>query len=165
MHKEDEELCKLVKNVASVLSSVEMDLTTAESCTGGWVAKVLTDVPGSSIYFDRGFVTYSNQSKHDILGVKEETLLLHGAVSREIVKEMAVGALEASTASISLAVSGIAGPTGGTENKPVGTVCFSWMIRGDIPVAETMYFDGDRDDIRRQAVVHCLEGVIKQINL
>ncbi len=164
MHKEDEELCKLVKNVASVLSSVEMDLTTAESCTGGWVAKVLTDVPGSSIYFDRGFVTYSNQSKHEMLGVKEETLLLHGAVSKAIVKEMAIGAIEASTASMSLAVSGIAGPTGGTENKPVGTVCFSWMIRGDVPVAETMYFDGDRDDIRRQAVIHCLEGVIKQIN-
>ena len=164
MHKEDEELCKLVKNVASVLSSVEMDLVTAESCTGGWVAKVLTDVPGSSIYFDRGFVAYSNKSKHEILGVKEETLLLHGAVSREIVKEMAVGALEASTASISLAVSGIAGPTGGTENKPVGTVCFSWMIRGDVPVAETMYFEGERDDIRRQAVIHSLKGVIKQIN-
>ncbi len=165
MHKKDEELCELVKTVAEVLSSVEMDLATAESCTGGWVAKVLTDVPGSSLFFDRGFVTYSNQSKHEMLGVKEETLLLHGAVSREIVKEMAKGALELSTASMSLAVSGIAGPTGGTENKPVGTVCFAWMIRGDIPVAETMYYEGDRDSIRRQAVIHCLEGVIKQINL
>ncbi len=165
MHKKDEELCELVKTVAEVLSSVEMDLATAESCTGGWVAKVLTDVPGSSIYFDRGFVTYSNQSKNEMLGVREETLLLHGAVSREIVKEMAKGALELSTASMSLAVSGIAGPTGGTENKPVGTVCFAWMIRGDVPVAETMYYEGDRDSIRRQAVIHSLEGVIKQINL
>ncbi len=165
MHKKDEELCELVKTVAEVLSSVEMDLATAESCTGGWVAKVLTDVPGSSIYFDRGFVTYSNQSKNEMLGVREETLLLHGAVSREIVKEMAKGALELSTASMSLAVSGIAGPTGGTENKPVGTVCFAWMIRGDVPVAETMYYEGDRDSIRRQAVIHSLEGVIKQIHL
>jgi nicotinamide-nucleotide amidase len=164
MHKEDEELCNLVKSVADVLSGVEMDLTTAESCTGGWVAKVLTDVPGSSLYFDRGFVTYSNQSKHEMLGVAEETLLLHGAVSEAIVSEMAKGALELSTASMSLAVSGIAGPTGGTENKPVGTVCFAWMIRGDVPVSETLYYDGDRDDIRRQAVVHCLKGVIKQIN-
>ncbi|MCK5897090.1 MAG: nicotinamide-nucleotide amidohydrolase family protein [Cocleimonas sp.] len=164
MHKEDEELCNLVKSVADVLSGVEMDLTTAESCTGGWVAKVLTDVPGSSLYFDRGFVTYSNQSKHEMLGVAEETLLLHGAVSEAIVSEMAKGALELSTASMSLAVSGIAGPTGGTENKPVGTVCFAWMIRGDVPVSETIYYDGDRDEIRRQAVVHCLEGVLKQIN-
>ena len=164
MHKEDEELCNLVKSVASVLSSVEMDLATAESCTGGWVAKVLTDVPGSSIYFDRGFVTYSNQSKHDMLGVGEEPLLLHGAVSEAIVSEMAQGALELSTASMSLAVSGIAGPTGGTENKPVGTVCFAWMIRGDVPISETVYYKGDRDSVRRQAVMHCLEGVIKQIN-
>jgi nicotinamide-nucleotide amidase len=164
MHKKDEELCNLVKSVADVLSGVEMDLATAESCTGGWVAKVLTDVPGSSLYFDRGFVTYSNQSKHQMLGVSEETLLLHGAVSKAIVSEMAKGALELSTASMSLAVSGIAGPTGGTENKPVGTVCFAWMIRGDVPVAETVYYEGSRDDIRRQAVIHCLEGVIKQIN-
>ena len=164
MHKKDEELCNLVKSVAAVLSSVEMDLATAESCTGGWVAKVLTDVPGSSIYFDRGFVTYSNQSKHDMLGVKEETLLLHGAVSEAIVSEMAIGALELSTASMSLAVSGIAGPTGGTENKPVGTVCFAWMIRGDVPIAETVYYEGGRDEVRRQAVIHCLEGVLKQIN-
>jgi nicotinamide-nucleotide amidase len=164
MHKKDEELCNLVKSVADVLSSVEMDLATAESCTGGWVAKVLTDVPGSSLYFDRGFVTYSNRSKHEMLGVAEETLLLHGAVSKAIVSEMAIGALKLSTASMSLAVSGIAGPTGGTENKPVGTVCFAWMIRGDVPVAETIYYEGNRDDIRRQAVIHCLEGVIKQIN-
>ena len=164
MHKRDEELCDLVKSVAETLSGVEMDLATAESCTGGWVAKVLTDVPGSSIYFDRGFVTYSNQSKHDMLGVAEETLLLHGAVSEAIVCEMAKGAIELSTASMSLAVSGIAGPTGGTENKPVGTVCFAWMIRGDVPVSETVHFDGDRDSIRRQAVIHCLEGVNKQIN-
>lgn len=164
MHKKDEELCDLVKSVADILSSVEMDLATAESCTGGWVAKVLTDVPGSSLYFDRGFVTYSNRSKHEMLGVAEETLLLHGAVSKAIVSEMAIGALKLSTASMSLAVSGIAGPTGGTENKPVGTVCFAWMIRGDVPVAETVCYEGDRDEVRRQAVIHCLEGVIKQIN-
>ncbi|MCK5902138.1 MAG: nicotinamide-nucleotide amidase [Cocleimonas sp.] len=163
MHKEDEELCELVKDVAACLSENEMHLTTAESCTGGWIAKVLTDVPGSSIYFDRGFVTYSNQSKHDMLGVSEETLLLHGAVSEAIVKEMAEGALTKSDASLSLAVSGIAGPTGGSEDKPIGTVCFSWMIRDDIAVAETVQYDGDRDDIRRQAVIHSLEGIIKQL--
>lgn len=163
MHREDKELCELVKRVAACLSRDEMHLTTAESCTGGWVAKVLTDVPGSSIYFDRGFVTYSNQSKHDMLGVSDETLLLHGAVSEAIVKEMAEGALECSDASMSLAVSGIAGPTGGSDDKPIGTVCFSWMIRGDVAVAETVHYDGDRDSIRRQAVIHALEGVIKQL--
>jgi nicotinamide-nucleotide amidase len=164
MHKEDEELCDLVKSVAEILSGFEMDLATAESCTGGWIAKVLTDVPGSSLYFDRGFVTYSNQSKHEMLGVSNETILLHGAVSEAVVAEMAKGALDLSTASLSLAVSGIAGPTGGSENKPVGTVCFAWMIRGDVPVVETQCYDGDRDAVRRQAVIHCLEGVIKQIN-
>ncbi len=163
MHQEDKELCELVKGVAACLSSEEMNLTTAESCTGGWVAKVLTDVPGSSIYFDRGFVTYSNKSKHDMLSVADETLLLHGAVSEAIVKEMAEGALENSDASMSLAVSGIAGPTGGSEDKPIGTVCFSWMIRGDVAVAETVHYDGDRDSIRRQAVIHALEGVVKQL--
>lgn len=164
MHKKDEELCNLVKSVAEVLSGFEMDLATAESCTGGWIAKVLTDVPGSSLYFDRGFVTYSNQSKHEMLGVSNETILLHGAVSEAVVAEMAKGALNLSKASISLAVSGIAGPTGGSENKPVGTVCFAWMIRGDTPVVETLCYPGDRDEVRRQAVIHCLEGIIKQIN-
>ena len=163
MHKEDKELCELVKGVAACLSREEMDLATAESCTGGWVAKVLTDVPGSSIYFDRGFVTYSNKSKHDMLGVSEETLLLHGAVSEAIVKEMAEGALQNSDASMTLAVSGIAGPTGGSEDKPIGTVCFAWMIRGDVAVGETVHYDGDRDSIRRQAVIHALEGVVKQL--
>lgn len=164
MHKEDEELCDLVRSVAEILSGFEMDLATAESCTGGWIAKVLTDVPGSSLYFDRGFVTYSNQSKHEMLGVSNETILLHGAVSEAVVAEMAKGALDLSKASLSLSVSGIAGPTGGSENKPVGTVCFAWMIRGDIPVVETQCYDGDRDAVRRQAVIHSLEGVIKQIN-
>ena len=98
-----------------------------------------------------------------MLGVSDETLLLHGAVSEAIVKEMTEGALEHSEASISLAVSGIAGPTGGSEDKPIGTVCFAWMIRGDVPVAETVHYDGDRDSIRRQAVIHALEGVIKQL--
>jgi nicotinamide-nucleotide amidase len=139
-------------------------IATAESCTGGWVAQVITHTAGSSAWFERGFVTYSNQAKTDMLGVRQETLAQHGAVSQETAAEMAAGALKNSKAMISLAITGIAGPTGGSPGKPVGTVCFAWCRAGAIPVTETVAFAGDREAVRRQAVVHALRGLLSRLD-
>lgn len=138
-------------------------LTTAESCTGGWVAKVVTQVSGSSQWFDRGFVTYSNLAKQEMLGVTSETLQRHGAVSEATVREMALGALHYSHAQVSLAISGIAGPSGGTPDKPVGTVWFAWAIRDGSVSTATRKFDGNRESIRHQAVEIALEECLQQI--
>lgn len=138
-------------------------LATAESCTGGWVAKVVTQVSGSSQWFDRGFVTYSNLAKQEMLGVSAQTLEQHGAVSEATVREMAAGALQHSHAHIALAISGVAGPTGGTPEKPVGMVCFAWAIRDGAVSAVTRHFDGNRDSIRRQSVQFVLEGVVERV--
>jgi nicotinamide-nucleotide amidase len=137
-------------------------LATAESCTGGWLAKVCTDLAGSSGWFERGFVTYSNEAKQDMLGVKAATLAQHGAVSEAVVAEMARGALQHSRAQVAIAISGIAGPGGGTADKPVGTVCFAWAIqkRGDMLLTATRHFVGDREAVRRQAVQHALQEVL-----
>lgn len=135
-------------------------LVTAESCTGGWVAKAITDVPGSSAWFDRGFVTYSNTAKQEMLGVRAETLAAHGAVSEAAVLEMAEGALARSRAQVSVAVSGIAGPGGATMDKPVGLVCFAWSQTGRSTITASEHFGGDRDSVRRQAVVRALRGVL-----
>ncbi|MEA3641343.1 MAG: nicotinamide-nucleotide amidase [Lamprobacter sp.] len=134
-------------------------LVTAESCTGGWIAKCMTDVAGSSAWFERGFVTYSNEAKQDMLGVGAETLARHGAVSEPVVREMAVGALAQSRATLAVAVSGIAGPGGGTPSKPVGRVCIGWARTGRI-ASDTYLFAGDRDQVRRQSVVHALRVLI-----
>ena len=135
-------------------------LATAESCTGGWAAQVVTSVSGSSEWFDRGFVTYSNDAKREMLGVRAATLEQHGAVSEAAAREMASGALAASRAHIALAITGVAGPTGGTPQKPVGMVCFAWAVRGGAVDASTRYFDGDREAVRRQSVVFGLQGVM-----
>jgi nicotinamide-nucleotide amidase len=138
-------------------------LATAESCTGGWIAKVLTDIAGSSAWFDRGWVTYSNAAKQQDLGVTEALLASHGAVSEAVVLAMARGALERSGAEFALAVSGVAGPAGGTAAKPVGTVCTAWAWRTEAGVgarAERSQFPGDREAIRRQTVVFALEGLL-----
>ena len=137
---------------------------TAESCTGGWVAEAVTAIPGSSAWFDRGFVTYSNASKREVLGVAPETLDRHGAVSEAVAIEMAQGALRASHASVSIAVSGVAGPSGGTPQKPVGTVCFAWAAVAGSSRAETRRFDGDRETVRRQSVVHALGVLLDMID-
>ena len=129
-----------------------LTLVTAESCTGGWIAKVVTDVPGSSTCFDRGFVTYSNPSKEELLGVRAETLAAHGAVSAETAEEMARGALAHSRGDVALAVTGIAGPDGGSEDKPVGTVIFAWMRRDAEPIIQRVQFAGDRNEVRHQSV-------------
>ncbi len=141
---------------AERLRAQGLRLAVAESCTGGWLAKVLTDLPGSSEWFDCGYVTYSNAAKQSMLGVCEATLLDHGAVSLETVAEMARGALRESGADVALAVSGIAGPGGGSEAKPVGTVCFAWQRRGGEPETGRERFDGDREAVRRQSVAYLL---------
>jgi nicotinamide-nucleotide amidase len=138
-------------------------LATAESCTGGWVAEAVTAIPGSSAWFERGFVTYSNEAKRDMLGVRAETLAQHGAVSEATAREMAGGALLHSRATIALAITGVAGPSGGSPAKPVGTVCFAWAIPGGAVDAATQRFAGDREAIRRQAVIVALQGVLERI--
>jgi len=149
-----------VSRLADRLVELGVVLSAAESCTGGWLAKVCTDLPGSSAWFERGFVTYSNEAKQEMLGVREETLLSHGAVSEKTVVEMAVGALANSRAQIAVAISGIAGPGGGTPDKPVGTVCFAWAMEGREPHSERCRFDGDREAVRLQAVRFALHGLI-----
>lgn len=136
-------------------------LSVAESCTGGWLAKVCTDLSGSSSWFDRGFVTYSNHAKQQMLGVKERTLQVEGAVSKAVVIEMVSGALQHSDAHVAVSISGIAGPGGGTESKPVGTVWFSWKRRSMPAVARCCHFDGSRDEVRRQAVERALQGLLE----
>jgi len=151
---------ELAGRVGDRLRKQQRWLATAESCTGGWVAKCITDIAGSSAWFDRGFVTYSNRAKQDMLEVSAQTLEPRGAVSEATVSEMARGALSHSAADIAVAISGIAGPDGGSTDKPVGTVCFAWLVTGGSPRVETRRFDGDRDAVRRQAVARALEGLI-----
>lgn len=139
-------------------------LATAESCTGGGVAQALTDVAGSSAWFERGFITYSNQSKQEILGVTKNTLERFGAVSENTVREMVAGALRQSPAQIALAVSGIAGPGGGTAEKPVGMVWFAWGAKDKLCVARLHYLAGNRAEIRAQSVNIALFGVLELLN-
>lgn len=140
-----------------------MTLVTAESCTGGGVAQAVTRISGSSAWFDRGFVTYSNESKEEMLGVSPETLEQHGAVSEPTVREMADGALQYSRAQVALSVSGIAGPTGGTPEKPVGMVWFAWASGDNVQTA-CHQLSGDRDAIRAKSVQISLQGVINMLN-
>lgn len=137
-------------------------LVTAESCTGGWAAQAVTAVAGSSEWFERGFVTYSDAAKRELLGVKASTLKNHGAVSEETAREMAQGALERSRATVALAVTGIAGPSGGSREKPVGMVCFAWAGKHGVR-SETRRFSGDREAVRRQSVIRALEGVLETL--
>ncbi|QHM74415.1 Nicotinamide-nucleotide amidohydrolase PncC [Mixta theicola] len=132
-------------------------VTTAESCTGGWIAKVLTDVAGSSAWFERAFITYSNDAKQQMVGVTAASLQQWGAVSEQVVKEMAAGALKEASADFAVAVSGIAGPDGGSAEKPVGTVWFGFASAAGQVVANRHIFQGDRDAVRRQAVAMALQ--------
>ena len=141
-----------------------LTLATAESCTGGWVAQAVTSVSGSSEWFDRGFVTYSNTSKCEMLGVRPETLAAHGAVSEPTAREMAAGAIEHSAAGAAVAVTGVAGPTGGSPEKPVGTVCFAWVLRGGAVESETHRLEGDREAVRRQSAIRSLQGLIGRLD-
>lgn len=143
---------QLARDLGNVLSSQHLKLVTAESCTGGWLAQVITSVPGSSTWFERGYVTYSNESKQELLGVLPSTIEDHGAVSEEAALAMAEGALKHSHAQISLAITGIAGPSGGSADKPVGTLWIAKAAEGRPAVAEHHLLQGDRDEIRFRAV-------------
>jgi len=139
-------------------------LATAESCTGGAVAAAVTDIAGSSKWFERGFITYSNEAKREMLGVAQETLTLYGAVSEAVVREMVAGALCHSNAQIALAVSGIAGPAGGMPDKPVGTVWFAWGVEGRPCVVRLHHLSGNRADIRMQSVCIAFKGILELLN-
>ncbi|GAB1257060.1 CinA family protein [Aurantivibrio plasticivorans] len=150
---------KAVTDLADHLIGRRWCVTTAESCTGGGVAHAFTAVPGSSTWFEAGYVTYSNRIKNKLLGVHQETLERLGAVSEAVVKEMVAGALSLSDAEVGVAISGIAGPDGGSPEKPVGTVWFAWQIKGQSPEAERCFFKGDRDHVRQQAIEHAISGL------
>jgi len=153
----------LAQKLGARLKGAGAKLVTAESCTGGWAAQVVTSVAGSSAWFECGFVTYSNQAKRELLGVREETLEKHGAVSEETAREMAQGALSRGRATVALAVTGVAGPGGGSPTKPVGMVCFAWASARSVR-SETQQFSGDRESVRRQSVIRALEGVLQHLD-
>jgi nicotinamide-nucleotide amidase len=159
----DAELFALAERLGNHLLNARLRLVAAESCTAGWIAKAVTDVAGSSAWFECGYVTYSNAAKIRDLGVSPETLREHGAVSEPVVREMAAGALRVSGAELAVAVSGVAGPTGGSPQKPVGTVWHCVTTRSGSVVAELLRFPGDRENIRRLTVEHALQLAIGQI--
>ena len=159
----DQALYRLAARVGRELKRSELMMAAAESCTGGWIGQAITMVPGSSEWFERGFVTYTYISKREMLGVKAASLERHGAVSEQVVREMVLGALSHSHAQVSVAVSGVAGPGGGTPDKPVGTVCFGWARAPGKAVVETRRFRGDRDEVRRRTVIHALRGIVTLI--
>lgn len=161
-----ESIQKLAEALVGELASLSKVVSTAESCTGGWIAKAITDISGSSAVFGYGIVSYSNGAKESMLGVQNQTLEDHGSVSEPVVREMAEGSLHLSGADIGVAVSGVAGPDGGSTEKPVGTVWFAWAVRegGKITTqTNSQHFDGDRDLIRELTVVYALQGVMDRI--
>src|SRR5471032_328749 len=158
----EHQLHQLSEQVCNKLKDKGLWITCAESCTGGWVAKAITDIAGSSAWFDRGFVTYSNAAKHQLLGVAEVTLHEFGAVSEEAVREMAKGALHAAGANLALSISGIAGPDGGTPQKPVGTVWFGFANSEGRIFTAKQQFSGDRESVRLQAAVFSLQTALDE---
>lgn len=156
-----DDLTQLAEQVGAALKARGWVLATAESCTGGWVGEAVTSIAGSSHWYDRGFITYTNESKQDMLNVAAQTLAEFGAVSEQTVREMAAGALKHSRADITLAISGIAGPGGATPGKPVGTVCMAWAQRSGEGHAQTFQFPGNRTAVRRQAVMAALQEVLR----
>ncbi|MCX8958092.1 nicotinamide-nucleotide amidase [Erwinia psidii] len=147
----DNDLMQLSGKIGQQLHRLQATITTAESCTGGWMAKVLTDIAGSSCWFERGFVTYSNHAKQEMTGVTPDSLARYGAVSEPVVREMAEGARLAAGADFAISVSGIAGPDGGSDEKPVGTVWFGFAAVNQETFAQRQVFSGDRESVRRQA--------------
>jgi nicotinamide-nucleotide amidase len=157
----DEELQQLAREVGDRLCARGWKLATAESCTGGWVGQLVTALPGSSHWYERGFITYANAAKIEMLGVLEATLAAHGAVSEETASAMAAGALKHSHADAALAITGIAGPGGGTPQKPVGLVCYGWALADGTLMSSTCRLDGDREEIRSRAVAAALRGLLE----
>jgi nicotinamide-nucleotide amidase len=154
---------RLARRLGARLKSRRLMLATAESCTGGWIAQAVTSVAGSSDWFERGFVTYSNRAKRELLGVRGRTLSRFGAVSEQTAREMAAGALRRSRAQVAVAVTGIAGPGGGTREKPVGTVCFAWSGRRIATHSVALRLRGDRRGIRRRSVAFALRGLLERL--
>ncbi len=157
----DEELHSLACELGEKLHARGWMLATAESCTGGWVGQLLTSLPGSSHWYERGFITYANAAKIEMLGVPAELIDAHGAVSEETASAMAAGALAHSHAQATLAISGIAGPGGGSPQKPVGLVCYGWALADGTVISSTCRLDGDREEIRSRAVAAALRGLIE----
>ena len=155
------EINRLASEVGSILKSKHLKLVTVESCTGGWIAESITHLAGSSMWFERGYVTYSNEAKQELVGVRYETLASFGAVSEETAREMARGGIEFSHADVAVSVTGIAGPDGGSADKPVGTVWIAWADRQGNEIAKPENFDGDREAIRCASVESALEGIIR----
>jgi nicotinamide-nucleotide amidase len=159
----DADLRAAANSLAQRMLASDRTVVTAESCTGGWIGKVCTDLPGSSRWYLGGVVSYANEAKAGLLGVESALLQAHGAVSESVARAMAQGALEQLGGDLSVAVSGIAGPDGGTPDKPVGTVCFAWALKGARGRVETRRFRGDRDLVRRRCVAHALRGVLAML--
>jgi len=159
-----DQLIDLAAQLGEMAQQQQRKLVLAESCTGGLVSQLLTSVSGSSAWFDCGFITYSNPSKISLLNVLPATLESHGAVSEEVVSEMALGALANSQADIAASISGIAGPTGGTAEKPVGTVCFAWARKNGPLITVTQQFEGDRQEVRKQAAMYSILGLLEQLS-
>jgi nicotinamide-nucleotide amidase len=157
----DDALLMLAAEVGAALQQRGWMLALAESCTGGGAAQAVTEVAGSSGWFDRGFVTYSNEAKMEMLGVSAGGLKQYGAVSEQVAREMAAGALRHSQAQMAASITGIAGPGGGSVEKPVGMVCFAWTTADGVLVSRTCHFEGDREAVRRQSVATLLQGVLK----
>jgi len=156
----EDDVTRLARRLGTLAKKRKIDVVTAESCTGGGVATAMTRISGSAKWFERGFVTYSNIAKKEMLGVSQETLRKHGAVSEEVAIEMARGALKRSHADLSVAITGIAGPTGAAPGKPVGTVHFAWGVRGGPVQARRFRFEGDRVAVRLQSVYVAIQGLI-----
>jgi nicotinamide-nucleotide amidase len=162
---------KLVGKIARLLTKKNYKLAVAESCTGGLLAGSITAISGASSFFDRGFVTYSNRAKEEMLAVKAETLGLYGAVSEETASEMALGVLNFSEAEVAIAITGVAGPTGGTPDKPVGTICFAWGLKPTLDAEKKLLktmrkvFPGERENIRLAAVKFSLEELLRILEL
>ena len=150
--------------VGQRLAQFGLMLVTAESCTGGWVGQAVTAVAGSSAWYERGFITYSNISKCEMLGVQQATLDQYGAVSAQTAQEMVMGALSRSHAHIGVSITGIAGPDGGTALKPVGMICFAWAIKDSLVRQETQFFKGNRETIRQLSVATALQGILHLLN-
>ena len=153
-------LDQLAAEVGAMLKADAKILATAESCTGGGIAEAITRIPGSSAWFDRAFITYSNEAKIDMLGVNKATLDSVGAVSEAVAREMAEGALARSSADIAVAVTGIAGPDGGTPDKPVGTVWFAWAYKNKPTISACCVFSGDRSAVRHKTIIHALTKLL-----
>lgn len=164
MSEFERQVDSLLKTVAELLSARNWRMATAESCTGGWIAKCCTDVAGSSAWFDRAYVTYSYAAKEQMLGVSHDDLLKYGAVSEEIAWQMAMGARRHSKAAVIVSATGIAGPGGGMPGKPVGLVHFGWCIGDQSAVCDAKVFEGDRNSVRQQTVLHALQGIVSRFD-